>query len=249
MEDSLGALSAPYGLDYWREKDARHEFPTELWEALGRNGWLGISIPEEYGGQGLPFLDAVFVVESACRAGGGSTLSQLFMATLVFGGETIRRHGSDELKQLLLPGIAEGTIDFCMALTEPDAGSDTFATATTAVKSGNGLLRPQRAEGVDHGRPAVAVHAGDRAHDAGGEERASLAGTQPLHRRHGYAGSDPHAAGEGRHALHSLQLGLLRCRRSSREPPGRRTRHGLEASPRHAEHGAPGDGGGLSGHR
>lgn len=97
VEESLSALSEPYGLEYWREKDARHEFPTELWGALGKNGWLGVSIPEEYGGQGMSFLDTVYVVETACRGGGGSTLSQLFMATPVFGGETIRRHGSDEL--------------------------------------------------------------------------------------------------------------------------------------------------------
>src|SRR4029077_20253217 len=116
----------------------RHEFATELWQALGENGWLGVSIPEQYGGQGMSFLDTVFVVETACRGGGGSTLSQLFMATPVFGGERIRRHGSDDLKQKLLPGIAGGTIDFCMALTEPDAGSDTFATATTATRNGNG---------------------------------------------------------------------------------------------------------------
>ncbi len=138
IEDSIQGLSKPYGLDYWREKDERHEFPTELWRALGENGWLGVSIPSEYGGEGMSFLDAVFVVETACRGGGGSTLSQLFMATPVFGGETIRRHGSDELKQKLLPGIADGSLDFCMALTEPDAGSDTFATATTAVQNGNG---------------------------------------------------------------------------------------------------------------
>ena len=138
IEESLTALSEPYGLEYWREKDERHEFPTELWQALGENGWLGVSIPEQYGGQGMSFLDTVFVVETACRAGGGSTLSQLFMATPVFGGETIRRHGSDDLKQKLLPGIAGGAIDFCMALTEPDAGSDTFATATTATRNGNG---------------------------------------------------------------------------------------------------------------
>lgn len=138
IEDSIQGLSKPYGLDYWREKDGRHEFPTELWHALGENGWLGVSIPTEYGGEGMSFLDVVFVVEMACGGGGGSTLSQLFMATPVFGGETIRRHGSDELKQKLLPGIADGSLDFCMALTEPDAGSDTFATATTAVKNGNG---------------------------------------------------------------------------------------------------------------
>ena len=138
VEESLTALSEPYGLEYWREQDAEHAFPTELWQALGENGWLGVSIPEEYGGQGMSFLDTVFVVETACRGGGGSTLSQLFMATPVFGGETIRRHGSDELKKLLLPGIADGSVDFCMALTEPDAGSDTFATATTATRNGNG---------------------------------------------------------------------------------------------------------------
>jgi acyl-CoA dehydrogenase len=138
VEDSLQGLSESYGLEYWREKDSRHEFPTELWHALGENGWLGVSIPTEYGGEGMSFLDVVFVVETACRGGGGSTLSQLFMATPVFGGETIRRHGSDELKRKLLPGIADGSVDFCMALTEPDAGSDTFATTTSAVKNSNG---------------------------------------------------------------------------------------------------------------
>ena len=136
--DGLGGLSRRYGLEYWREKDAEHAFPTELWQALGANGWLGVTIPEEYGGHGMSFVDAVFVVETACRGGGGSTLSQLFMATPVFGGETIRRHGSDQLKRALLPRIADGTADFCMALTEPDAGSDTFATVTSATRRGDG---------------------------------------------------------------------------------------------------------------
>ena len=140
VEDSIAVLSEPYGLEYWRDKDAKHEFPTELWRALGANGWLGVSIPEEYGGQGMSFLDTVFVVETACRGGGGSTLSQLFMATPVFGGETIRRHGSVKLKQQLLPRIADGSIDFCMALTEPDAGSDTFATAMTATRTDGGFV-------------------------------------------------------------------------------------------------------------
>jgi acyl-CoA dehydrogenase len=99
IRDALGALSREYGPEYWRAKDAEHAFPAELWRALGDNGWLGVTIPEEHGGQGMSFLDAVFVVETACRGGGGSTLSQLFMATPVFGGETIRRHGSDALKK------------------------------------------------------------------------------------------------------------------------------------------------------
>jgi acyl-CoA dehydrogenase len=140
IEDSLKGVCEPYGLDYWLGKDRAHDYPTELWHALGENGWLGVSIPEEYGGQGLSFLDTVFVVETACRSGGGSTLSQLFMATPVFGGETVRAHGTEAMKQQFLPGIASGEVDFCMALTEPDAGSDTFATKTTAVLDGDAYV-------------------------------------------------------------------------------------------------------------
>ena len=138
--ESLQGLLKAYGLDYWRAKDAEHSYPSELWAALGSNGWLGVSIPQDYGGQGLGFLDQVFVVEECCRGGGGSTLSQLFMATPVFGGETIRAHGSHDLKQEFLPRIATGELDFAMALTEPDAGSDTFAIATTAQRTGSGYL-------------------------------------------------------------------------------------------------------------
>jgi acyl-CoA dehydrogenase len=140
VEDALGGVCANYGLEYWAELDREHRFPAELWKALGENGWLGVSIPEEYGGQGLTFLDTTFVVETACRTGAGSTLAQLFMATPVFGGETVRAHGTDEMKRQFLPGIASGEIDFCMALTEPDAGSDTFATKTTAERSSDGYV-------------------------------------------------------------------------------------------------------------
>ena len=137
MRDAIKGVCAPFGPDYWLEKDRAHEHPTELWKALGDNGWLGTSIPEEHGGQGLGFLDQVFVIEEACKAGGGCTLSQLFMTTPVFGGETIRLHGAEWMKEKLLPQIAAGEIDFCMALTEPDAGSDTFATTTTARRDGD----------------------------------------------------------------------------------------------------------------
>lgn len=80
--DGLGGLSRQYGLEYWRQKDAEHAFPNEPWRALGEDGWLGLTIPEQYGGQGMSFLDAVFVVETARRGGAGSTLSQLFTAPL-----------------------------------------------------------------------------------------------------------------------------------------------------------------------
>jgi acyl-CoA dehydrogenase len=130
-------VSAPFGLEYWRDCDREKRFPTELWKSLGENGWLGVAIPETYGGAGLGILEAILVVEEACRAGGGSTLSQLFMATPIFGGETIRHHGNEAQKADLLAGIAAGRVDFAMALTEPDAGSNTMATRTTATRDGD----------------------------------------------------------------------------------------------------------------
>lgn len=126
-----------FGLEYWREKDRAHEFPTELWQTIGKGGWCGIAIPEEYGGAGQGSLELGLVVEEACRAGGGSTLSQLFMTTPVFGAETVKRHGNEEQKKKYLPAMAAGELDFSMALTEPDAGSNTLGIKTTAVRDGD----------------------------------------------------------------------------------------------------------------
>ncbi len=137
LVDGVRELSSGFGFEYWRDCDRDKRFPAELWDALGAQGWLGIAVPEEYGGAGLGMLEAILVVEEACRGGGGSTLSQLFMATPIFGGETIRHHGTDAQKELYLRGIAEGRVDFAMALTEPDAGSNTMATRTRAVRNGD----------------------------------------------------------------------------------------------------------------
>ncbi|MFQ5879703.1 MAG: acyl-CoA dehydrogenase family protein [Dehalococcoidia bacterium] len=137
IQEGIRETVRDFGLEYWREKDRAHAFPTELWQTLGRGGWLGVAMPEEFGGAGQGILELALVVEEACRAGGGSTLSQLFMTTPVFGGETVKRHGSEEQRRRYLPKIASGEIDFCMALTEPNAGSDTLAIETRAVREGD----------------------------------------------------------------------------------------------------------------
>ena len=126
-----------FGLEYWRDKDRAHEFPTELWRAIGQGGWIGVAIPEKYGGAGQGALELGLVAEEACRAGGGSTLSMLFMVTPVFGAETIKRHGSEEQKEKYLPPMAAGELDFCMALTEPNAGSNTLEIETAAARDGD----------------------------------------------------------------------------------------------------------------
>lgn len=130
-------LVSRYDLAYWATKDMAHAFPSEMWDDLGREGWLGVAIPSEYGGAGLGMLEMALVVEECCRAGGGATVAQLFMLTPVFGGISVLAHGTGEQKARFLPAIARGEADFCMALTEPDAGSNTLATRTTAVDEGD----------------------------------------------------------------------------------------------------------------
>ncbi|MBX5455714.1 MAG: acyl-CoA/acyl-ACP dehydrogenase [Thermogemmatispora sp.] len=137
IRESVRQLASRYGLEYWREKDRQHAFPEELWKELARAGWLGTIIPERYGGAGMGLLEMAIVVEEMAASGAGATIAQLFMMTPVFGALTILRHGSEEQRERYLPALARGEFDFSMALTEPDAGSDTLATKTLARRHGD----------------------------------------------------------------------------------------------------------------
>lgn len=137
LQTAVRDLVSRYDVAYWAEKDRAHAFPREMWDDLGRNGWLGVAIPTKYGGAGLGMLEMALVVEECCRAGGGATVAQLFMVTPVFGGISVLAHGSVAQKERFLPAIARGEADFCMALTETEAGSNTLAIRTTAVDEGD----------------------------------------------------------------------------------------------------------------
>lgn len=130
-------VGAKYGLEYWREIDAAKRYPHELWQEICEAGLCSIAIPESDGGAGLGILELAMAVETLCAAGGGSTLSQLFMVNPIFGGVTLSKYGSDEQKKLL-PALMDGSASFCMALTEPDAGSNALAISTFASADGAG---------------------------------------------------------------------------------------------------------------
>jgi acyl-CoA dehydrogenase len=132
--DGVKKIAKDFGLDYWREKDDNHEFVHELWSALGKNGFIGVAISEEYGGVGLGLVEMAMVVEELAKAGAGATVGQLFMLTPIFGGVTIELHGTKAQKQEYLPKIASGEMNFCMALTEPNAGSNSLEIKTFAKK-------------------------------------------------------------------------------------------------------------------
>ena len=132
------AVGEKFGLDYWRELDADQAFPAAIWQAICDAGLCGVAIPEAYGGSGLGMLDLAIAVEQLCAGGGGSTLSQMFMLNPIFGGVTLARLGNDEQKAAMLPGLASGDVMFAMALTEPNAGSNSLEVESFAEVDGTG---------------------------------------------------------------------------------------------------------------
>ncbi|MDA1348519.1 MAG: acyl-CoA/acyl-ACP dehydrogenase [Chloroflexi bacterium] len=117
------------------EEDERG-FTPELWQKLAEQGWLGLIIPEKYGGVGLSFFDLAVLLEEA----GAAMLPGPFFATVVLGGMTIMEAGSEEQKQQFLPGIAEGKSIVTLALLEPTASWRPEGVEATAAARDDGYV-------------------------------------------------------------------------------------------------------------
>ena len=138
MIETATRIGEQYGVDYWRKLDEAGDYPTEMWQAICDAGFCGVALAEEHGGAGLGMLEMALIVEALCKGGAGSTLSQLFMLNPIFGGVSISKYGSDEMRRTVLPKIISGEIGCCMALTEPDAGTNSLEVRTFAEADGNG---------------------------------------------------------------------------------------------------------------
>lgn len=132
IREATREIAAKYDAEYWRECVNEKEFPEEYWQDLAENGWLGVAIPEEYGGEGMGMLEMAIVIEELSRGGGQGGI--IFVLTPVFGGIGIERHGTEEQKEEYLPKIANGEMRFCMGLTEPRAGTNTLNIDTRAER-------------------------------------------------------------------------------------------------------------------
>lgn len=138
MIETARRVGREFGLDYWRGLDAQKKFPAEFWQAACDAGLCGVALPEEFGGSGLGMLDMALVIETLAEGGGGSTLGQMFMCNPIFGGISISKFGTPGQKADWLPRLISGEMKFCMALTEPDAGSNTLAMSSFAERDGDG---------------------------------------------------------------------------------------------------------------
>ena len=138
MVETASKIGEKFGVEYWRKLDEAGAYPAEMWQAICDAGFCGVALGEAHGGAGLGMFEMALIVEALCRGGAGATLSQLFMLNPIFGGVSISKYGSDEMRRTVLPKIISGEIGCCMALTEPDAGTNSLEVTTFAETDGNG---------------------------------------------------------------------------------------------------------------
>ena len=134
IKDAVRRLCTEFPGEYWRKLDAERGYPTAFVQALTQAGYLGVLIPEEYGGAGLGLRAAADILETIQGTGcnGGACHAQMYMMG------SILRHGSEAQKQHYLPGIADGTLRFqAFGVTEPNSGTDTTSLRTTARRDGD----------------------------------------------------------------------------------------------------------------
>ncbi|MGM0448345.1 MAG: acyl-CoA dehydrogenase family protein, partial [Methanobacteriota archaeon] len=134
---SIRDLCAEFGDEYWRERDRTATYPTEFVDALADDGWLGMLVPEEYGGVGMSTSEAVVMMEEIAASGGGFAGPQSIHGG-IYNSVPIVKYADEELKADLLPRVADGEARIqAFGLTEPNAGSDSTAMETRARREGD----------------------------------------------------------------------------------------------------------------
>jgi len=139
IKDAVQTLCNGFDDDYWREKDQTHSFPFEFQKAVADAGWLGITMPTEYGGAGLGITEAALLMQIVGNSAG--TLAACTTIHInIFAPHAIVVHGTEEQKLASLPRLISGQDLACFAVTEPDAGLDTTSITTRAIKKENGYV-------------------------------------------------------------------------------------------------------------
>ena len=134
IREFVRQVARKYGRDYWLACAREGKFTHELWQELAAGGYLGMMIPEEYGGGGLGMREMAVFIEEMGRQG---IPLLLIVVGSVMDAVLIAQHGSQSLKERFLPPLARGEIKLCFALTEPTAGSNSFRISTLARAEGD----------------------------------------------------------------------------------------------------------------
>jgi acyl-CoA dehydrogenase len=121
--------------NWWLAKEREHAFPHEFHKAMADAGWLGITMPEEFGGAGLGVTDAALMMQTVGNSAGAISACSTIHINL-FGPHAIIKHGTQEQKERFIPALVRGEDKVAFGVTEPDAGLDTTRISTRAVRDG-----------------------------------------------------------------------------------------------------------------
>ncbi|MEO6887326.1 MAG: acyl-CoA dehydrogenase family protein [Jatrophihabitantaceae bacterium] len=157
LRTAVAELGKRYGHDYVRPRALKREPLTELWNEAGKSGFLGVNLPEEYGGGGAGMHELALVCEELNAAGCGLLMMVVSPAIV---GTIITRFGTEAQKQHWLPGLADGSTIMAFGITEPDAGSNSHKITTTAKRDGTDWLLSGRKvfiSGVDQADAVLIV--------------------------------------------------------------------------------------------
>ena len=157
LRAAVAKLAGGYGREYFVRQARSGAKTTDLWLEIGRHGYLGVNIPEEYGGGGGGIGDVAAVCEEL--AAQGCPLLMMVVSPAICG-TVISRFGTEEQKQRWLPGICDGTSTMAFAITEPDAGTNSHNITTTARRDGDGWVLNGRKiyiSGVDEAANVLVV--------------------------------------------------------------------------------------------
>jgi acyl-CoA dehydrogenase len=134
--DGVAAVCSQFSAEYWREKDEAHEFPHEFVNAMGEGGWLGITLPEEYGGSGLGITEAALMMRTIAESGAGMSGASAVHIN-IFGLNPVVVFGTEEQKARMLPPMAAGKDKACFGVTEPNVGLNTTELKLKAERHGD----------------------------------------------------------------------------------------------------------------
>ena len=136
--DTVQKICDGFSDDYWLELDTKAQFPHEFYQAMAEGGWLGIAMPEAYGGAGLGVTEAAIMMNTVTRCSGGGYTSASTIHLNMFGPHSIVVHGTEAQKERFLTPLIAGQEKACFGVTEPDAGLDTTSISTFAKKVDGG---------------------------------------------------------------------------------------------------------------
>jgi acyl-CoA dehydrogenase len=137
ISEAVDRVCAGFDDPYWAACDAEHRFPWDFYKVMADGGWVGIAIPEEYGGGGRGITEAATVLNRVAASGAAHNGSAALHLT-IFGLNPVVKFGNDKLKEAFLPRAAAGDLHVAFGVTEPDAGTDTSRITTRADEDGHG---------------------------------------------------------------------------------------------------------------